>query len=183
MYFFLLVSCSQDAKFGPSVKKTKDSVDSVAKGATPGAAIPPTTSEGIDGSHCDLSKDFVKILFPQKIEACNQAGKIWDFARDACSDVAKTTDFECTFDGFIAAAKKIGISDDRIAQNQAKGAKLVACGEKPGIVLAQWFIPTEEQKAANTCSAQGAHFVTACYSNSLSQAANDSEMVAACLGK
>jgi hypothetical protein len=181
--FFLLVSCSQDVKFGPSVKKTRDSADSVSNGATPGAAIPPTTSDGIGRSHCDLSKDFVKVSFPPKIEACNQAGKIWDFARDACSDVPKTTDFECTFDGFIAAAKKIGISDDRISQNQAKGAKLVACGEKPGIVLAQWFIPTEEQKATSSCSAQGAHFVTACYSNSLSQAANDSDMVAACLGK
>jgi hypothetical protein len=179
----MIASCSQDVRFGPSVRKTKNSADSVSNGAVPGGAIPGTTSEGIGATHCDLSKDFVKITFPQKIEACNQAGKIWDFARDACSDVANATSFQCTFEGFIEASKKLGISDARIAEYQAKGAKLVACGEKTGIVLAQWFIPTEEQKATSTCSAVGAHFVTACYSNSLSQAANDSEMVAACLGK
>lgn len=175
---FAAVGCAQEASFSGS--KPKATVDTAQNKL--GDALPETKSiEEGDPKKCDFTKDFVEVSFPKKIEDCNKAGNIWDFSRSVCSTVPKATSFECSFPGFLAAMDKLGTPDERVQQNQAKGAKLVACGEKEGIVLAQWYIPTTEQKAENDCSASNANFVTACYSNTNLASGSETTMVSDCL--
>lgn len=170
--------CSKEASFtgGNSQTAAEGTQDAI------GGALPTTKTLGSAiAKKCDFTKDFVEVSFPKKIEDCNKAGNIWDFSRSACSSVPKATSFECTFPSFLAAMDKLGTPDERVQQNQQKGAKLVACGEKEGVALAQWYIPTKEQAANGDCSASNANFVTACYTNKNLASGSETAMVADCL--
>jgi hypothetical protein len=174
-----LMGCAQEAAF--SGGKPKASVEA-AQNKLGDDQKKETNPTGVgEPKKCDFTKDFVEVSFSKKIEDCNKAGNIWDFSRSVCSTVPKATSFECSFPGFLAAMDKLGTPDERVQENQAKGAKLVACGEKEGIVLAQWYIPTTEQKAENDCSASNASFVTACYSNTTLASGSETTMVSDCL--
>ena len=181
LYIFMSLAtygCAKEASFtGDKSQTTADrNKDAIA------ATLPATKTSGSGiAKKCDFTKDFVQVSFPKKIEDCNSAGNIWDFSRSACSSVPKATSFECTFPSFLAAMDKLGTPDERVKQNQEKGAKLVACGEKEGVVLAQWYIPTKEQAAEGDCSASNANFVTACYTNKNLASSTETAMVADCL--
>ena len=175
---FTLIGCSQQS----SLKGAKSQEASVSSPNPNGDALPgaePLLAQA--SKKCDFTKDFVEISFPKKIEECNVAGNIWDFSRSVCSSVGKAKSFECSFLGFLAAMEKMGTLDERVKQNQDKGAKLVACGEKEGVILAQWYIPTNEQRNNSDCSAGNAKFVTACFTNKNSAQRSEVSMVADCL--
>jgi len=176
--FFTLIGCSQQSSFKGAKSQEASMPTPNPNGDAPPGAEPLLAQTS---KKCDFTKDFVEISFPKKIEECNVAGNIWDFSRSVCSSVAKAKSFECSFLGFLGAMEKMGTLDERVKLNQDKGAKLVACGEKEGVILAQWYIPTNEQKNTSDCSAADAKFVTACFTNKKSTQGSEVSMVADCL--
>jgi hypothetical protein len=150
----------------PSAEPSASSTPSVSKGedASAAAAPPSTDASANAGQQCHTDGDVVKIDVPGEIKTCVDKKKLWNFDGSGCSAVAVAQSYDCSFKGLAAAVKAQGFSDQPVLDAKSKGAKLIACGEKTNVVVAQWFFPGELDKAADCSFTQSPSLVvTACF--------------------
>ena len=72
-----------------------------------------------------------------------KGGRIWDFIKNECSDVPRSS-FTCDFDTVDdKVADLLGARNTVISKAQGEGAVLVACGAKKSdqILMVQWIYP------------------------------------------
>jgi hypothetical protein len=122
-----------------------------------------TTEVGHDGelvitdeqlSRCHLDQDFVEMVLPPDVQACIDAGNMYDFASKSCfTDVVQGT-YACTWDGAKAAIQGLNIpgDDGTTLKDRFPDAKLVGCGQRRGgktIVLQVWIPPKRQLTEAD----------------------------------
>lgn len=121
----------------------------------------------VEPPQCDLSKDFVRMKFPQEIQSCVDRARIYDFYRKRCSPVANATTFECSFAGLKAKVRQMNLDSGTLDRAISEGAKLIGCGEKRSglTVIAEWWQPSSQGSEGDCSFVPGTVITVTCFQN------------------
>lgn len=105
-------------------------------GGTPGgvaggdSSSPATFFDGGDAGKrgCKIVGDKITWDWPQDIQACFDAKRIWDFTRKTCTEMPLATSYDCSFAGLDSVI--MGISSNFTPDWDKSRIKLITCGER-----------------------------------------------------
>jgi hypothetical protein len=140
-------ACTKDGSKGGSAAKPSDTRaaqktqterdDDTEAGSSTETGSVDTTPD------CDPEKEYHKLKFPESVDLCRKAGKLWNFDSNECGTMnAAYEEFKCAdFESVKSELTGRGLSTGRLDAEKGKGGKLIGCGvsNSGDVVVAQVF--------------------------------------------